>query len=65
MGTQPGTHTWTWLDSVFQSHPPLDAKLSTDAWLNMMAAGSWTPGIGQQNRTAYNMQQYCNSIHAG
>lgn len=30
MGTRPGTHTWTWLDSVFESGPPPDATLSNE-----------------------------------
>lgn len=70
MGTQPATHTWTWLESVFQSDSPPDATLSSDmtTWLNLMAAGGWAPGSGEQNQTAQaavNIQQYCNSIHAG
>ena len=69
MGSQPATHTWTWLESVFQSDPPPDATLSNDmaTWLNLMAAGGWAPGSGEQNQTAQaavNVQQYCNSIHA-
>jgi uncharacterized protein YcfL len=70
MGSQPATHTWTWLESVFQSDPPSDTTLSNDmtTWLNLMAAGGWAPGSGEQNQTAQaavSIQQYCNSIHAG
>ena len=70
MGSQPAPHTWTWLESAFQSDPPPDAALSNDmaTWLNLMAAGGWAPDSGQQTQTAkaaYQIQQYCGSMHAG
>ena len=70
MGTYPAKHTWTWLESAFQSDPAPDAALSSDmtAWLDLMAGGGWEPSCGEQVDTAkaaYSVQQFCNSIHAG
>jgi hypothetical protein len=70
MGTQPATHTLTWLDGAFQSDPQPDPVLAADmtAWLELMESGGAMPGSGEQNQTAqaaYNIQQYCDSIHEG
>lgn len=70
MGTGSATHTWTWLQAAYQSDPSPDPALALDmtAWLDLMAAGGWAPGSGEQTQTgqaAYNVQQYCDSIHAG
>jgi hypothetical protein len=70
LNTHPATHTWTWLQSAFQVDPPPDTELSSDmnSWLDLMAAGGWAPGSGEQTLTAkaaYSVQQYCDSIHDG
>jgi hypothetical protein len=70
MGTGPATHPWTWLQAVYQSDPSPDLTLALDmtAWLDLMAAGRWAPGSGEQTQTGqagYNVEQYCDSIHAG
>jgi hypothetical protein len=51
----------------FDSPPSIELEGDITAFLSLMEAGGWAPGSGEQTQTAtdaYNIQQYCNEIHA-